>query len=169
MCHFAACRRTWCHGWPPGRYHLTGCYGEFDFLSWTGPPVGSLQLGRYTGDMFCAQLALFTSPRLQDQWLTIALWWLVVIWLATLGGCVGSFLTVVWDRRGTERGIVFPPSQCEECGHSIRWYHNIPIAGWLFLRGHCHDCGAPVPVKHLLVEVLFAGLFIVAGILSPWL
>lgn len=133
------------------------------------PPVGSQQLGRYTKAMFLAQLDLFTSPKFQDQWLTTTLWCLVVIWLATLGGCVGSFLTVVWDRRGTDRGIVFPPSQCEECGHSIRWYHNIPIAGWLFLRGHCHDCGAPVPIKHLLVEIFFAGLFIVAGILSPWL
>ena len=148
---------------------MTGGFCDFGLCPWIGPPVGSQQLARYTEAMFLAQLDLFTSPKFQDQWLTTTLWFLVVIWLATLGGCVGSFLTVVWDRRGTDRGIVFPPSQCDECGHSIRWYHNIPIAGWLFLRGRCHDCGAPVPIKHLLAEIFFAGLFIAAGILSPWL
>ena len=63
------------------------------------------------------------------------MWWFAVIWLGALGGCVGSFLTVVWDRLGTGEGFVFPRSRCPECDHEIRWYHNLPIVGWLLLAG----------------------------------
>lgn len=112
---------------------------------------------------------LAVSPRTTDHVLTAALWWFVVIWLGCLGGCVGSFLTVVWDRLGTGEGIVFPRSRCPECDHEIRWYHNLPIVGWLVLGGRCYDCGARIPIKHLLVECLFAALFILVGLATPWL
>lgn len=113
--------------------------------------------------------AWLISPQQQNELLTAALWWFFILWLAALGGCVGSFLTVVWDRRGTDRGLVYPPSECEECGHSIRWYHNVPVVGWLILRGRCKDCGSPIPLKHPLIEAVFAVLFVTVGILSPWL
>lgn len=109
------------------------------------------------------------SPTFRDHASGVALWWFAVLWLGSLGGCLGSFLTVVWDRRGTDRGIVFPPSHCEECGHSIRWYHNIPVWGWVLLGGRCRDCGARIPFKHPLIEGIFAAAFITVGILSPWL
>ena len=116
-----------------------------------------------------AALDWLVAPRFQDTMLTVALWWFAVIWLAALGGCVGSFLNVLWDRQRTGRGIVFPPSQCEECGHTIRWFHNVPVIGWLVLGGRCRDCGARIPLKHPLVEAFFAMLFAIGGILSPWL
>lgn len=109
------------------------------------------------------------SPRTTDHALTAALWWFAIVWLGCLGGCVGSFLTVVWDRLGTGEGIVFPRSRCPECDHEIRWYHNIPIVGWLVLGGKCYDCGARIPIKHLLVESLFAAIFIAIGLATPWL
>lgn len=114
-------------------------------------------------------LQLAVSPRLIDHTLTSALWWCAVVWLGCLGGCVGSFLTVVWDRLGTGEGIVLPRSRCPECDHEIRWYHNIPVFGWLVLRGRCKDCGARIPLKHPLVEALFAAVFIAIGLMSPWL
>jgi leader peptidase (prepilin peptidase)/N-methyltransferase len=109
------------------------------------------------------------SPEFHNRAITAAMWWFIVIWLASLGGCVGSFLNVVWDRWGTARGVVFPRSCCSNCGHPIRWYHNLPILGWFLLRGRCYDCGAKISPKHLIVETLLAGLFIIAGIASPWL
>ena len=104
-----------------------------------------------------------------DQLLTDAMWWFVVIWLAALGGCVGSFLTVVWDRLGTGEGIVFPRSRCPECDHDIRWYHNLPIVGWILLCGRCYDCGSRIPIKHPLIEAFFALLFVLIGLATPWL
>jgi prepilin signal peptidase PulO-like enzyme (type II secretory pathway) len=104
-----------------------------------------------------------------DLFLTDALWWFLVLWLGALGGCVGSFLTVVWDRLGSDEGFVLPRSRCPECDREIRWYHNIPVIGWLLLRGRCYDCGSRIPLKHPLIEAIFALAFMAAGIASPWL
>ena len=117
--------------------------------------------------MHIDQLLLAVSARTLDHALTRSLWWFIVIWLGMLGGCVGSFLNVVWDRMGTGEGIVLPRSRCPECDHPLRWYHNLPIVGWLMLRGRCYDCGAPIPIKHPLVEALFAAVFIAIGLCTP--
>jgi prepilin signal peptidase PulO-like enzyme (type II secretory pathway) len=101
--------------------------------------------------------------------LTRGMWWFAIIWLGCLGGCVGSFLNVVWDRLGTGEGIVFPRSRCPECDHEIRWYHNIPVLGWLMLRGRCYDCGSRISIKHPLIEAFFATLFVAIGLMTPWL
>jgi leader peptidase (prepilin peptidase)/N-methyltransferase len=114
-----------------------------------------------------AMLAI--SPDTINHGLTTALWWCALVWLGCLGGCVGSFLNVVWDRLGTDQGFVVPRSRCPECDHELRWHHNLPVLGWLMLRGRCYDCGARISIKHPLVEVLFAALFIAAGLWSPWL
>ncbi len=103
------------------------------------------------------------SFQTRDRLLTDVLWWLAIFWFACLGGCVGSFLTVVWDRLGTGEGFVFPRSRCPECDHPIRWYHNIPVVGWLLLRGRCYDCGSRIPMKHPLIEALFALAFVLIG------
>ncbi len=119
--------------------------------------------------MFDATILAAISPRVMDHALSAVLWWFAIIWLGCLGGCVGSFLNVVWDRRGTGEGIVLPRSRCSECDRPIRWYHNLPIVGWLVLRGRCYECGARIPVKHPLVEAFFAATFIAVGLSSPWL
>ena len=114
-------------------------------------------------------LTMAISARTTDHMLTTAMWWFVILWLGALGGCVGSFLTVVWDRMGTGEGFVFPRSRCPECDHELRWYHNLPVVGWLLLGGRCYDCGARIPLKHPLVEAFFALLFIAIGLATPWL
>ena len=117
-----------------------------------------------------AQLLQDSTPfRMTDSLLTGLMWWGALLWFAALGGCVGSFLNVVWDRRGTGMDIVFPRSRCSECGHAIRWYHNLPILGWFMLRGRCYDCGARISPKHVFVEAFFAALFVVGALLTPWL
>jgi leader peptidase (prepilin peptidase) / N-methyltransferase len=100
----------------------------------------------------------------QDRLLTSVLWWLTILWFGFLGGCVGSFITVVWDRLGTGEGFVLPRSRCPECDHLIRWYHNVPVLGWLLLRGRCYDCGSRIPFKHPLIEAVFALIFVFLGL-----
>lgn len=88
-----------------------------------------------------------------------------VIWipfLFALGACVGSFLNVVIYRLPRGQSIVFPPSHCPSCGRAIKWYDNIPIAGWLRLRGRCRWCGEGISPRYLLIELLTAVL--VAGL-----
>jgi leader peptidase (prepilin peptidase)/N-methyltransferase len=45
----------------------------------------------------------------------------------------------------------------------------VPVVGWLLLRGRCYDCGSRIPIKHPLIELAFALLFIVFGMATPWL
>lgn len=48
--------------------------------------------------------------------------------------------------------VVHPPSACPQCGHAIRNRHNVPVLGWLLLRGKCFDCGEPISARYPLVE-----------------
>lgn len=56
-----------------------------------------------------------------------------------------------------------PPSHCPACKHPIRWYHNLPILGWVILRGRCYDCQTPFSIRYPLVELATAILFVALG------
>jgi leader peptidase (prepilin peptidase) / N-methyltransferase len=77
------------------------------------------------------------------------------------GLALGSFLNVVAARVPLRRSIVRPPSACMDCGHEIAWYDNVPVLSWLLLRGRCRNCGAGIPVRYPLVE-LVSGLLVAA-------
>jgi leader peptidase (prepilin peptidase) / N-methyltransferase len=88
--------------------------------------------------------------------------WSVVFFV--LGCLVGSFLNVCIHRMPLDLSIVSPPSHCPHCKYSIPWYLNIPLATWLWLRGRCQNCGAPISARYFLVEMLTGCLF-----LATWL
>ena len=89
--------------------------------------------------------------------------------LGLLGLCIGSFLNVCIYRIPLGQSVVHPPSRCMRCGNGLRWYHNVPIVGWLMLGGRCYDCGSKIGVKHLIIEMLFAALFVAIAVATPWL
>jgi len=47
-----------------------------------------------------------------------------------------------------------PRSSCPSCGHQIRWYENVPVFGWLSLRGRCSQCKTPISIRYPIVELL---------------
>ncbi len=56
-----------------------------------------------------------------------------------------------------------PDSTCPKCGHKIRFYENIPVISWLFLKGKCSQCKNSIAIRYPLVETATALLsFIVA-------
>ena len=55
--------------------------------------------------------------------------------------------------------LLVPRSRCSSCGHVIRWYENIPVASYLFLRGKCSVCGTPYGLRYPAVEAVMGGLF----------
>ncbi len=69
-----------------------------------------------------------------------------------LGAVIGSFLNVCIYRIPRSQSIVFPGSHCPNCGAPIAFYDNIPILSYLFLRGKCRHCHAPISPKYPLVE-----------------
>ena len=85
-----------------------------------------------------------------------------VVLLALIGACIGSFLNVVAWRLPRQESVVWPGSRCPNCGHAVRWHDNLPVLGWLLLRGRCRDCHWAIPVRYPLVELLTAGLWLTA-------
>ncbi len=68
------------------------------------------------------------------------------------GLAFGSFLNVVAHRLPRRESLSKPRSRCPHCGGQIRARDNIPVLGWLLLRGRCRDCGAPISKRYPLVE-----------------
>ena len=81
--------------------------------------------------------------------------------------CVGSFLNVLIYRIPAGESLVKGASHCVGCGHKIRWYDNIPIFSYLFLRGRCRDCGQRISPRYLLIELLNAALWLGFALLAP--
>jgi len=69
------------------------------------------------------------------------------------GAVFGSFFTVVVYRVPLGLSIVRPGSFCPFCKTPIRWYDNLPILGWLLLRGKCRSCKAAIPIRYPLIEL----------------
>jgi len=83
--------------------------------------------------------------------------------LGVTGLVIGSFLNVVVWRVPRGESLVRPGSACPKCGHAIRPRDNVPVLSWLFLRGRCRDCAAPISVRYPLVEIGTAIAFVLVG------
>jgi leader peptidase (prepilin peptidase)/N-methyltransferase len=92
--------------------------------------------------------------------------WFIVLWLFAVGGIVGSFLNVVIYRLPLGISIVYPPSRCPKCGKLIRWYDNVPIFGWIVLRGRCRQCHNPISARYPLVEAVTASMFALLAVVE---
>ncbi len=85
------------------------------------------------------------------------------------GAAFGSFLNVVVYRLPRGMSLSQPSSHCPRCKHSIRWWHNLPILGWLILRGKCYDCKLPIPLRYPAVELGTAMLWMIsAKLMTVW-
>jgi len=112
----------------------------------------------------------------------------LVIAVGVLGLLVGSFLNVViyrlpvimerqWHIQCAEMlgcgdpppsdaapfNLVVPRSRCPQCGHTITALENIPLLSFLFLKGKCSACGARIPLRYPLIELLTGVLSVVVA------
>ncbi len=89
--------------------------------------------------------------------------WLVRVYAFVWGAIWGSFANVFIYRWPREMSVLRPASHCPHCDHPVRAYDNVPILAWLWLRGKCRDCKAPISPRYPLVESLYAiAAFVVA-------
>lgn len=111
--------------------------------------------------------------------------WFDVAGFGVLGLLIGSFLNVViyrlpimleaqWkaectalddkEAAATEKfNLNVPRSRCQKCGHQIRWFENIPVFSYVFLRGKCSACATPISLRYPLVELTTGALFFYCG------
>lgn len=87
----------------------------------------------------------------------------VFLWLAVVGGSIGSFLNVVAWR--VPRGLsIRGRSQCPRCGTRLSASDNIPVLGWLLLGGRCRTCRLPISARYPLVEAAVAATTVIVGV-----
>lgn len=77
---------------------------------------------------------------------------LMLIMIALVGACIGSFLNVLILRLPRDEEFVKTPSHCMTCGHRLRWYELIPIVSWLVQGGRCRACHAKISRQYPIVE-----------------
>ena len=85
--------------------------------------------------------------------------WFVWATAFAWGATWGSFFNVAIYRWPRGMSVVRPPSHCPGCEQPILARYNVPIFGWLFLRGRARCCGIPISPRYPLIELL-------AGVLS---
>lgn len=87
------------------------------------------------------------------------------VYATVLGLCVGSFLNLCVARLPAGRSVVRPRSRCPACGQTLSWWENIPVLGYLWLRGRCRHCGERISPWHPAMELATAGLWLAAAVL----
>jgi leader peptidase (prepilin peptidase) / N-methyltransferase len=94
--------------------------------------------------------------------MTLLTFFLIVsFFVFIIGLCVGSFLNVVISRGFSNESIVFPGSKCPSCQTPLKWFHNIPIVSYLFLKGKCAFCEEKISIQYPIVELVTGLLFVV--------
>lgn len=103
-----------------------------------------------------------------------------------LGLLVGSFLNVVIYRlpvmleaqwkaeaaefsgtalpEGEKFNLIVPRSRCKKCNHRLRWFENLPVVSYLFLRAKCSKCKTPISLRYPCVELLTSSLFAICAL-----
>jgi len=85
-------------------------------------------------------------------------------WYADCREFLADELKGVPAKKITPLTLSIPNSTCPKCDHKIRFYENIPIMSWLFLRGKCSQCKNNIAVRYPLVELATAVLSVVIAI-----
>ena len=85
---------------------------------------------------------------------------LALFFLTLWGACVGSFLNVVIYRVPEGLSVIHPPSRCPGCEKKLALYDNVPVLGWLWLRGRCRTCRMKISPQYPLIEAFTALCFL---------
>jgi leader peptidase (prepilin peptidase)/N-methyltransferase len=101
-----------------------------------------------------------------ELWAEISTSPVAYVFAALFGALWGSFGNVCIYRmppseeHPSGRSVVAPGSHCFSCGHEVRWFDNVPLLSFLWLRGECRDCKTKFSARYLLVEAATALLFL---------
>jgi leader peptidase (prepilin peptidase)/N-methyltransferase len=84
---------------------------------------------------------------------------LLWIYAALVGAAIGSFLNVCVYRWPNGLSVISPRSRCPSCEAPIAWHDNLPVLGYLLLRGRCRNCGERISIQYPLIELAVAAIW----------
>ncbi len=90
---------------------------------------------------------------------------LIYIVFGILGLLVGNLSNVFIVRVPLKMKIFNPSFRCDTCKSRIKWYDNIPLFSFIFLKGHCRNCKSQIPLHYLFVELINMILWIICALL----
>ena len=95
-----------------------------------------------------------------DEWIFVPASIIVFV----LGASIGSFINVVVYRLPAGLSVLYPPSRCPNCLNRLKAYDNVPVMGWLWLRGRCRYCKVGISPRYPIVEAVTGLIFVLVFI-----
>ncbi|WP_089090912.1 prepilin peptidase [Nodularia sp. NIES-3585] len=77
-----------------------------------------------------------------------------------LGASIGSFINVVVYRLPARLSVLWPPSRCPRCKNQLKAHDNVPVLGWIWLRGRCRYCQTKISLRYPVVEGITGIIFL---------
>ena len=141
-----------------------------ELVAWWLSPVGAGLIGLCVGSFL--NVVVYRLPRMMERQ-----WWMdvaqqmgdVASWRKTTGQSEPKGLAPLAAELDRQLQALppltlsKPASTCPSCGHAIRWHENLPLLGWLRLRGRCSACGNGISMRYPLVELTTGALFAAAS------
>lgn len=93
------------------------------------------------------------------QWAMLGLQATWLLFLFAFGACCGSLINVLVYRLPLGLDVMFAGSECPACATKLTWRENIPVFGWILLRGRCRFCRSRISAEYPLVEAFTGALF----------
>ena len=84
---------------------------------------------------------------------------MIYVFIFITGVCLGSFYACIGYRIPNKISIVKPSSFCPNCKNSLKWYMNIPLLSYIFLKGKCAYCKEKISITYFLIELTTGILF----------
>jgi leader peptidase (prepilin peptidase) / N-methyltransferase len=137
-------------------------------------PVGLALLGLCVGSFLNVVIHRLPQMLLRDWWRETAEFQLAdtQAWTPVFGQAAWPEPAFATAARSIDEGLgklpalslIKPRSRCPSCGHVLRWYENVPVLGWLMLRGRCSACKTAISPRYPIVEAATAALFAACGV-----
>lgn len=89
---------------------------------------------------------------------------LIYIFILLIGICLGSFYACIGYRIPNKISLIKPNSFCPKCNEPLKWYMNIPLFSYIFLKGKCAYCKEKISPLYFITELLTGTLFLISYI-----
>ena len=89
---------------------------------------------------------------------------IIYIFIFLIGICLGSFYACMGYRIPNKISTIKPSSHCPNCKEPLKWYMNIPLFSYIFLKGKCAYCKEKISLLYFITELLTGILFLISYI-----